>query len=172
MLTLIVRTVLLLTLLVDVSTSFTHPCQSEKGANSDICKQLRTMCDDNSDLSICETLEERIDVGIAIIEPSAGMFLNKFQFWKEIYHSFLIVHLTWKFVWKTLPDIKLTGAGSFLSSLSNIPSDLLDFYTDFGFHVRRGFQTLQRNLQSNGFIRYMDTGIILDWWNDIYFSVI
>jgi len=78
------------------------------------------MCDDNSDLSICETLEERIDVGIAIIEPSA--------------------------------DIKLTGAGSFLSSLSNIPSDLLDFYTDFGFHVRRGFQTLQRNLQSNGFI--------------------
>ena len=79
MLTLIVRTVLLLTLLVDVSTSFTHPCQSEKGANSDICKQLRTMCDDNSDLSICETLEERIDVGIAIIEPSAGMFLNKFQ---------------------------------------------------------------------------------------------
>ena len=172
MLTLIVRTVLLLTLLVDISTSFTHPCQSEKGANSDICKQLRTMCDDNSDLSICETLEERIDVGIAIIEPSAGMFLNKFQFWKEIYHSFLIVHLTWKFVLETLLDIKLTGAGSFLSSLSNIPSDLLDFYTDFGFHVRRGFQTLQRNLQSNGFIRYMGTGKILDWWNDIYFSVI
>ena len=80
MLTLIVRTVSLLTLLVDISTSFTHPCQSEKGANSDICKQLRTMCNDNSDLSICETLEERIDVGIAIIEPSAGMFLNKFQF--------------------------------------------------------------------------------------------
>ena len=41
------------------------------------------MCDDNSDLSICETLEERIDVGIAIIEPSAGMFLIKFQFEKK-----------------------------------------------------------------------------------------
>ena len=106
--------------------------------------------------------------------------ISMFNVWKEIYHSFLIVHLTWKFVLETLLDIKLTGAGSFLSSLSNIPSDLLDFYTDFGFHVRRGFQTLQRNLQSNGFIRYMvdwwiHSGILfLHWWNDNWriFSVI
>ena len=77
MLTLQVRTLLPLTLFVNLAASVTHPCQSERGKDSEICKQLKTMCDDNSDLSICQTLEERIDVGIAILEPSAGVIQSK-----------------------------------------------------------------------------------------------
>lgn len=52
-----------------------------------------------------------------------------------------------------IADIRLTDTRNFLSYLSNIPGDLYDFYSDFGFHVRRGFQTLQRNLRLQGLFR-------------------
>lgn len=76
-------------------------------------------------MAVCDEMEaeQRIDVGIALLEPSA--------------------------------DIRFSaptgGPVSFLTSLSDIPGDLVDFYTDFGFHVRRGWQTLQRNVGAENF---------------------
>jgi len=107
--------------LVTTCSSLTHPCHTETGKTSDICRQLRDICSEgDGELSICDQIAERVDIGFAIIEPSA--------------------------------DISLSSASNFLSSLGNIPGDLYDFYTNFGFHVRRGFQTLQRNLRLNGIL--------------------
>lgn len=63
-----------------------------------------------------------MDVGIALLEPSA--------------------------------DIRFSTpaeAENFLTYLTNIPGDLVDFYSDFGFHVRRGWKTLQRNIGAENF---------------------
>ena len=33
---------------------------------------LREMCLSDESLSVCQNIEERIDIGVAVIEPSAG----------------------------------------------------------------------------------------------------
>ena len=75
------------------------------------------MCLKDDTLSVCEKLQERTNIGIALLNPSV--------------------------------DVNYAAPDNFLTYLTNIPGDLLDFYTSFGFHVRRGFQTLQKNLNSN-----------------------
>jgi len=116
---------LLLLLLTERSSALSHPCHSDRGRDTDICRQLASLCHQTEiKMAVCDLIEaeERIDVGIALLEPSA--------------------------------DIKLsapTGPGNFLASLADIPGDLVDFYTDFGFHVRRGWQTLQRNVGAENF---------------------
>lgn len=106
---------------VDKCLSFTHPCDSNKGQNSTLCQELRKMCLADSSHSVCEKLEERTNIGIALLNPSV--------------------------------DVNYAAPENFLTYLTNIPGDLIDFYSSFGFHVRRGFQTLQRNLQSNPLVR-------------------
>ena len=106
---------------VDNCLSFTHPCDSSKGHNSTLCQELRKMCLTDNTLSVCEKLEERTNIGIALLNPSV--------------------------------DVNYAAPDNFLTYLTNIPGDLIDFYSSFGFHVRRGFQTLQRNLQSNPLVR-------------------
>ena len=96
-------------------------------------------------MAVCDEMEaeQRIDVGIALLEPSAGYIMN-----------FLVRSLDLSF---RLIDIRFSaptgGPVSFLTSLSDIPGDLVDFYTDFGFRVRRGWQTLQRNVGAENFFR-------------------
>ena len=96
-------------------------------------------------MAVCDEMEaeQRIDVGIALLEPSAGYIMN-----------LLVRRLDLSL---RLIDIRFSaptgGPAGFLTSLSDIPGDLIDFYTDFGFHVRRGWQTLQRNVGAENFFR-------------------
>ena len=126
---------------------FSHPCDSDAAANSSLCQELRKMCLQDDSLSICERLEERTNLGIAILQPSIGQYL--------LHQSCSCLRKA-----KNVSDVSYTtDPSNFLTYLSNIPGDLVDFYTSFGFHVRRGFRTLQRNLQTNPILRWLKTRI-------------
>ena len=79
-------------LLVSLSTavlSSPHPCLSPVGRTSDVCQQLFQLCSASSpahQLPTCEALldqldslpeEQRIDLGVAVLEPSIGTALMR-----------------------------------------------------------------------------------------------
>ena len=71
------KVICLLTLLQQCH-SMTHPCQSDLGMTSNICKELRTICDEgDSTFAICDQLAERIDIGLTVLEPSAGKIFDE-----------------------------------------------------------------------------------------------
>ena len=54
-----------------------------------------------------------------------------------------------------VPDKTSLVAGSLptsglLADITNIPQDLLEFYTNFAFRVRRGWRTLVRQMRNSG----------------------
>ena len=71
---------LLLLLLTERSSALSHPCHSDRGRDTDICRQLASLCHQTEiKMAVCDLIEaeERIDVGIALLEPSAGtLYLN------------------------------------------------------------------------------------------------
>ena len=81
-------------LLVSLSTAVLssphpHPCLSPVGRTSDVCQQLFQLCSASSpahQLPTCEALldqldslpeEQRIDLGVAVLEPSIGTALMR-----------------------------------------------------------------------------------------------
>ena len=78
-------------LLVSLSTAVltSHPCLSPVGRTSDVCQQLFQLCSASSpahQLPTCEALldqldslpeEQRIDLGVAVLEPSIGTALMR-----------------------------------------------------------------------------------------------
>ena len=80
---------LLLLLLTCLRVSgLTHPCHSARGRDTDICRQLTSLCHQTEiKMAVCHEIdaEERIDVGIALLEPSAGTFISTLpQLWSWI----------------------------------------------------------------------------------------
>lgn len=68
---------LLLLLLTERSSALSHPCHSDRGRDTDVCRQLASLCHQSEiKMAVCDQIEaeQRIDVGIALLEPSAGTF--------------------------------------------------------------------------------------------------
>ena len=84
-------------LLTQGSSALTHPCHSERGRDTDICKQLASLCHQSEvKMSVCDEIEDRMDVGIALLEPSAGItspwhFLKK-DFLPFLFHRYQILN--------------------------------------------------------------------------------
>ena len=138
---------LLLLFMSQRSSALTHPCHSERGRDTDICRQLTSLCHQTEvKMTVCDEMEaeQRIDVGIALLEPSAGYIMSLLGCGLDLSVRLLDIRFS----------APTGGPVSFLTSLSDIPGDLIDFYTDFGFHVRRGWQTLQRNVGAENFFRF------------------
>ena len=82
-------TIFLLVLLTVLTSS--HPCLSTVGRTSEICQQLLSLCSISTSspgLPICRSLldqtdldnlpeEQRIDLGLAVLEPSIGEALSR-----------------------------------------------------------------------------------------------
>ena len=86
-------TIFLLVLLTALTSS--HPCLSTVGRTSEICQQLLSLCSvstSSPSLPICRSLldqtdldnlpeEQRIDLGLAVLEPSIGEALSRTLYW-------------------------------------------------------------------------------------------
>ena len=85
---------LLLLLLTERSSALSHPCHSDQGRDTDICRQLASLCHQTEiKMAVCDQIEaeERIDVGIALLEPSAGtLYINLItvSVWNWVYVSY------------------------------------------------------------------------------------
>ena len=73
----------LLLLLLHLGLTSGHPCLSQAGRDSTVCRQLISLCSSSSqevppgcsallDLLDSQTEEQRIDLGLAVLQPSIG----------------------------------------------------------------------------------------------------
>ena len=83
MITSLLLPLLLLLLLTELGLSSSHPCLSQAGRDSTVCRQLISLCSSSSqevppscsallDLLDSQTEEQRIDLGLAVLQPSIG----------------------------------------------------------------------------------------------------